>query len=71
MLSCPRQLQGIFSCDEVRERSSRDDNLSYNDLEIVAITGQKRMSALVLEVTDFKYEVICIFCGCLEAKKDF
>ena len=59
----------IFSCDEVRVRSSMDDKVSYNDLEIGAFRGQTSISAEVIEVTDFKYEVRCNLRCCLEPKK--
>ena len=40
-----KQNDGVFSCDEVRVRSSMDDKQSYNDLEIVTFRGLKSMSA--------------------------
>ena len=40
---------------------------SYDDLEIVAIRGQKSMVTYVIEVTELNFEVRCDLQGHLEA----
>ena len=35
----------IFTCGEVRARRSRDDKISYDDLEIEAIRGKESIDA--------------------------
>ena len=35
----------IFTCGEVRARRSRDDKISYDDLEIEAIRGKESIEA--------------------------
>ena len=57
----------IFSCDEVRVRSSMGHNRPYDDLEIVAFRGQKSTGTWVIEATEFKFEVRSDLRGHLEA----
>ena len=56
----------LFSCDEVRVRSSMGDKQSCKHLEIVAFRGQKSTGTLVMEATEFKFEVRSDLRGHLE-----
>ena len=57
----------VFSCDEVRVRSSMGHKRSYNDLEIVTFRGQKSTGTWVDEANEFKFEVRSDLRGHLEA----
>ena len=50
-----------------KPRRSMDDIWPYDDLEIVAIRGQKSMITYVIEVTEFNFEVRSDLRGRLEA----
>ena len=57
----------VFSCDEVRVRSSMGYNRPYDDLEIVAFRGQKSTGTWVIKANEFKFEVKSDLRGHLEA----
>ena len=60
-------LSGAPFLPAAKPRRSMDDIWPYDDLEIVAIRGQKSMITYVIEVTEFNFEVRSDLQASLEA----